>query len=82
MCKISEQLKVSPDDVRNVIIWGNSSTTSFPDASHATARITLLSWQRVQIVKVTEAIKDEAYLQENFVTVCHCLLSVRVSYLT
>lgn len=33
--QIAKRCKVSPADVRNVIIWGNHSATQFPDASSA-----------------------------------------------
>lgn len=34
--QISEKLDVAVSDVKNVIIWGNHSSTQYPDASHAT----------------------------------------------
>ncbi|PKA46435.1 Malate dehydrogenase, cytoplasmic [Apostasia shenzhenica] len=36
--QISERLKVHVSDVRNVIIWGNHSSTQYPDVSHATVK--------------------------------------------
>ncbi|CAN8000578.1 unnamed protein product, partial [Ixodes hexagonus] len=60
--QISQCLKVSPGDVRNVIIWGNHSSTQFPDASHA--MVTMGGKQ----VKVTEAINDDGYFKGDFVT--------------
>lgn len=60
--QIAQKLKVSAADVRNVIIWGNHSSTQFPDASHALVNL------NGQSVKVTEAIKDEAYFQGEFLT--------------
>nr|TKW05832.1 hypothetical protein SEVIR_7G201900v2 [Setaria viridis] len=36
--QIAERLGVHVADVRNVVVWGNHSSTQFPDASHATAR--------------------------------------------
>lgn len=36
--QISEKLGVHVADVRNAIVWGNHSSTQFPDARHATAR--------------------------------------------
>ncbi|KAH7940925.1 hypothetical protein HPB49_008118 [Dermacentor silvarum] len=61
-CNIAQKLKVTAGDVRNVIIWGNHSSTQFPDASHASVSINGRS------VKVTDAIKDEAYFQGEFLT--------------
>lgn len=60
--QISQRLKVSPADVHNVVIWGNHSSTQFPDASHAI--VTLDGKQ----VRVTEAIKDDDYFKGDFVT--------------
>ncbi|KAK3030309.1 hypothetical protein RJ639_039312 [Escallonia herrerae] len=34
--QISEMLGVQVNDVKNVIIWGNHSSTQFPDVNHAT----------------------------------------------
>lgn len=34
--QISERLKVHVSDVKNVIIWGNHSSTQYPDVNHAT----------------------------------------------
>jgi len=35
---ISERLNVQVSDVKNVIIWGNHSSTQYPDVSHATVQ--------------------------------------------
>ncbi|KAH7941443.1 hypothetical protein HPB49_013759 [Dermacentor silvarum] len=61
-CNIAQKLKVTAGDVRNVIIWGNHSSTQFPDVSHASVTVNGRS------VKVTDAIKDEAYFQGEFLT--------------
>lgn len=34
--QISERLNVHVSDVKNVIIWGNHSSTQYPDVNHAT----------------------------------------------
>lgn len=34
--QISEKLNVHVGDVKNVIIWGNHSSTQYPDVNHAT----------------------------------------------
>lgn len=34
--QISERLNVHVNDVKNVIIWGNHSSTQYPDVNHAT----------------------------------------------
>ncbi|RWV82616.1 hypothetical protein GW17_00055868 [Ensete ventricosum] len=36
--QISERLNVQVSDVKNVIIWGNHSSTQYPDVSHATVK--------------------------------------------
>ncbi|XP_054928930.1 malate dehydrogenase, cytoplasmic-like [Dermacentor andersoni] len=60
--QIAQKLKVSPADVRNVIVWGNHSATVFPDATYAKLIM------QDQAVKVTDVLKDEAYLQGEFIT--------------
>lgn len=42
--QIAEKLKVHVSDVKNVIIWGNHSSTQYPDVNHAT--ITTSSGER------------------------------------
>lgn len=34
--QISERLNINAGDVKNVIIWGNHSSTQYPDVNHAT----------------------------------------------
>ena len=34
--QIAERLKVHVTDVKNIIIWGNHSSTQYPDVNHAT----------------------------------------------
>lgn len=36
--QISERLNVQVCDVKNVIIWGNHSSTQYPDVNHATVK--------------------------------------------
>jgi malate dehydrogenase len=36
--QMSEKLGVHVGDVKNAIVWGNHSSTQFPDASHATVK--------------------------------------------
>ena len=45
--QISERLKVQVSDVKNVIIWGNHSSTQYPDVNHATVN-TGKEWKRVR----------------------------------
>ena len=51
--QISEKVGVHVADVRNAIVWGNHSSTQFPDASHATTRTQ--HWEK----PVVELIADE-----------------------
>ena len=36
--QVSERLNVQVSDVKNVIIWGNHSSTQYPDVNHATVK--------------------------------------------
>ena len=36
--QISERLSVQVSDIKNVIIWGNHSSTQYPDVNHATVK--------------------------------------------
>lgn len=37
--QISERLSAQVSEVKNVIIWGNHSSTQYPDVNHATVKI-------------------------------------------
>lgn len=37
--QISERLNVQVSEVKNVIIWGNHSSTQYPDVTHATVKL-------------------------------------------
>lgn len=50
-------------DVKNVTIWGNHSSTQFPDVRHATVR------KDGAEVPVYQAVADDAWLQGDFLTV-------------
>lgn len=58
---LAQKLGVGVDKVNNVIIWGNHSSTQFPDASHATVEINGTS------KPVPEAVNDQVFLQDEFV---------------
>lgn len=60
--QIAIKLGIPVSDVKNVIIWGNHSSTQFPDLRHATAHV------NGQDVPVYDAIKDDAYLKGDFIT--------------
>ena len=53
---------VSSKDVRNVIIWGNHSSTQVPDATHATVTV------EGKTLPAKEAIGDDEWLGGEFVT--------------
>ncbi|KAL6903812.1 hypothetical protein ACP4OV_004625 [Aristida adscensionis] len=61
--QISENLGVHVGDVRNVVVWGNHSSTQFPDAGHATAKT------EHGEKPVRELVADEKWLREEFVGV-------------
>lgn len=58
--QIATRLNVSCDKVENVIIWGNHSSTQFPDVSHATVTV------GGKTVPVFEAVGDDNYLKTEF----------------
>uniref|UniRef100_A0A1B6GDQ8 Malate dehydrogenase n=1 Tax=Cuerna arida TaxID=1464854 RepID=A0A1B6GDQ8_9HEMI len=59
--QIAARLNVPVDKVKNVTIWGNHSSTQFPDASHATVEI------NGKAVPVPEALKNDPWLLADFV---------------
>lgn len=54
---------MTADDVKNVIIWGNHSSTQYPDVNHAKVKL------QGKEVGVYEAIKDDNWLKGEFITV-------------
>lgn len=60
--QIANRLKVSPDGVKNVIIWGNHSSTQFPDVRSATVNV------NGKDTPVFEAINDDNWLKNDFVS--------------
>ncbi|KAE8714633.1 malate dehydrogenase [Hibiscus syriacus] len=56
--QISERLNVQVSVVKNVIIWGNHSSTQYPDVHHAT----------VGDKPVRELVKDDEWLNGEFIT--------------
>ncbi|KAH9504730.1 Malate dehydrogenase, cytoplasmic [Bulinus truncatus] len=59
--QIALRLGVSTDKVNNIIIWGNHSSTQYPDVSHAKVEI------NGKVVPVREAINDDSYLKNDFI---------------
>lgn len=60
--QLAAKLGVPVKDVRNVIIWGNHSSTQFPDASNAVVSIGGVD------KPVPAAINDDAFLKTSFVS--------------
>ncbi|KAK7820882.1 malate dehydrogenase [Quercus suber] len=56
LSQIAERLKVYFTDVKNVIIWGNHSSTQYPDANHAT--VTTTNGERLYL-KISNMLKNE-----------------------
>ncbi|XP_075719259.1 malate dehydrogenase, cytoplasmic [Rhinoderma darwinii] len=54
-------VNVASDEVKNVIIWGNHSSTQYPDVSHAVVKL------QGKDVAVSEAVKDDSWLKGNFI---------------
>ncbi|CAD5121863.1 DgyrCDS10329 [Dimorphilus gyrociliatus] len=55
--QIATRMGLVPQDVKNVIIWGNHSNTQFPDVRHA----------KVAGKGVYEAVQDDAWLKGDFI---------------
>lgn len=53
--QISERLNIPVSSVRNTIIWGNHSSTQYPDVNHATALVDG-EWKPVR-----DLVKDDAW---------------------
>lgn len=60
---VAAKLGIPVNFVKNVIIWGNHSSTQFPDVRHAVAQINSAS------VPVYDAYPEKDYLKGDFVTV-------------
>ncbi|KAL9262519.1 Malate dehydrogenase-like protein [Drosera capensis] len=60
--QISERLNVQVSDVKNVIIWGNHSSTQYPDVTHATIKTPAGE------KSVRELVADDAWLKGEFIS--------------
>lgn len=60
--QLSERLDVHVSDVKNVIIWGNHSSTQYPDANHAT--VVTNSGEK----SVKNVLQDDKWLKNEFIT--------------
>ncbi|XP_010919596.1 malate dehydrogenase isoform X2 [Elaeis guineensis] len=61
--QISERLNMQVSDVKNVIIWGNHSSTQYPDVNHAT--VTTQAGEK----SVRELIANDTWLNGEFITI-------------
>lgn len=61
---IATKANVKPNQVKNVIIWGNHSATQYPDVNHAT-----INYDRYKLnqAKVRDIIKDDSFLNGPFI---------------
>jgi len=59
--QISERLGVQVSDVKNAIIWGNHSSSQYPDVNHATVKTP--SGEK----PVRELVKDDEWLNTTFI---------------
>ncbi|KAL3359808.1 hypothetical protein AABB24_016344 [Solanum stoloniferum] len=59
--QISERLSVQVSDVKNVIIWGNHSSSQYPDVNHATVKTPAGD------KPVRELVADDAWLNSEFI---------------
>lgn len=60
--QIAEKLQEHVSDVKNVIIWGNHSSTQYPDVNHAT--VTTSSGE----ISFRDLIADDKWLNTEFIT--------------
>nr|KAF6308179.1 malate dehydrogenase 1 [Myotis myotis] len=60
--QIALKLGVTSEDVKNVIIWGNHSSTQYPDVNHAKVKL------QGKEVGVYEALKNDSWLKGEFIT--------------
>ena len=56
--QVAERLTVPVTEVKNVIIWGNHSSTQYPDVNHGTVGGT----------PIRKAVDDESWLNGEFIT--------------
>lgn len=61
--QIARRLGIPVSDVTNIIIWGNHSSTQFPDARHAQVKV------GGKTMGAYEAVKDDSYLKNDFVKI-------------
>ena len=70
LVQIANRVGVSTNAVKKVVVWGNHSSTQFPDVSHATVE------KDGQTMSVYDAVKDDAWIQGDFIKVVTFLCNV------
>ncbi|XP_037621185.1 malate dehydrogenase, cytoplasmic-like isoform X1 [Sebastes umbrosus] len=60
--QVAMRCGVSADKVKNVIIWGNHSSTQYPDVTHAKVNV------QGNEMAAYDAVKDEAWLRGDFIS--------------
>lgn len=78
LSQLAAKAGVGCTDVKNVIIWGNHSSTQFPDVAHAQIK------KGSDWVPASKVVQDDAWANQEFVTVrsLHCLTIVHLIALT
>jgi len=61
--QVAMRLGVKTDSVKKMIIWGNHSSTQYPDVTHATVSL------NGQVIPASEAIKDDNWIQGEFLKI-------------
>lgn len=64
VAQLAKRLSVSPAQLRNVTVWGNHSSTQYPDVTHAQ----VFDRQQRKWLSVQEAVNDEEYLRNEFIS--------------
>ena len=62
--QVALKLNITSDHVKNVTIWGNHSSTQFPDIRHSKVEL-----NDGQVLGAYEAIQDEAWIKNEFIPV-------------
>lgn len=62
--QVALKVNVTADKVKNVIIWGNHSSTQFPDLTHARVHL-----NTGEVKSAYDAIKDDDWIKNKFIPV-------------
>ena len=71
LMQIASRLDIRVQDVENVIIWGNHSSTQYPDVNHGTVSLP-------HKTPIRQAVKDDDWLNGAFVTVRRCSVTCSI----